>query len=158
MTERALTVPSGGQVVASDAGAAFADFLRLRVGDGDASPHTVRAYYSHVRAFSAWCDGHGIRPAGAMAGDLENYRRDLIDGGYTRSTVGAKLQAVERFFSAMQWRGLRTDNPAAGLKAPRDKTDKAERVKFLPLPGLQRLLLLPVATMPARAATGRQCC
>lgn len=151
MTERALTVTAGGQVATPDLDAAFADFMRLRVADGDASPATVRAYYSHVRAFVSWCEGQGVRPGQAGGGDLESYRRKLIDGGYTRSTIGAKLQAVERFFAAMQWRGLRSDNPAHGLRAPRDKTDKAERVKFLPLPGLQRLLLLPEAATPTGA-------
>lgn len=150
-TERALTVTTRGQVATPDLDTAFADFLRLRVAEGDASPATVRAYYSHARAFVSWCEVQGIRPGTATAGDLESYRRNLIDGGYTRSTVGAKLQAVERFYAAMQWRGLRSDNPAKGLKAPRDKTDKAERVKFLPLAGFGRLLLLPEATTPTGA-------
>lgn len=148
---QALTVAGGGQVVTAELDTAFADFLRLRVAEGDASPHTLRAYKGHVKAFAAWCAGQQIDPSGATAGDLEAYRRALVDSGYTRSTVGAKLQAVERFYAAMQWRGLRPDNPAQGLKAPRDKTDKAERVKFLPLPGLQRLLLLPEAATPTGA-------
>lgn len=149
--DTALTTTTDRQVIAADLDAAFADFLRLRVAEGDASPHTVRAYYTHVRGFVSWCDSQGIDPARATMGDLEAYRRHLIDSGYTRATVAVKLQAVERFYTAMQWRALRADNPAKGLRAPRDKTDKAEKVKFLPLPGLQRLLMLPEATTPTGA-------
>ena len=77
MTERALTTTTaGGQVATPDLDTAFADFLRLRVADGDASPATVRAYYSHVRAFVSCCGGQGVRPSLATAGDLESYRRN----------------------------------------------------------------------------------
>jgi site-specific recombinase XerD len=151
--ELGLTVQSGGQVLGpgGDLDTAFADFLRLRVADGDASAATARAYYSHVRAFVAWCAGRQIDAGQATVGDLESYRRSLIDSGYARKTVKEKLGAVDRFYAAMQWRNLRSDNPAHGLKAPKDGTDKAEKVKFLPLPGLQRLLLLPQAATPTGA-------
>ena len=76
MTETALTTTHGGQVATVDIDAAFADFLRLRVAEGDASPATVRAYYSHVKAFAAWCAGQRIDPATADAGALELYRRE----------------------------------------------------------------------------------
>jgi site-specific recombinase XerD len=131
-----------------DLDAAFADFLRLRVAEGDASPHTVRAYKQHVAAFVTWCTDEGIRPGQATEADLEGYRRYLVDAGYARSTIAVKLQAVERFYSACRWRGLRTDNPAKGLKAPRDKTAPEEKVKFLPLAGFQQLLATPSATSP----------
>jgi site-specific recombinase XerD len=151
MFDKTLTVSTPGQVVRGDIDIAFSDFLRLRVADGDASPHTVRAYRGHVRAFYSFCLENGLQPAQATEGDLEAYRRQLIDSRYTRKTIGAKLQAVERFFAAAVWRGLRSDNPAQSLKAPRDRTDKAERVKFLPLAGFRRLLLLPEATTPIGA-------
>jgi integrase/recombinase XerC len=44
---------------------------------------------------------------------------------------------------------LRADNPAAGLKVPRDRTERSERVKFLPLEGLHRLLDAPKGDSPA---------
>lgn len=118
---------------------AFADFLRLRVADGDASPLTVKAYQSNVAAFVAWCQEQGINPAQVTDDDLTDYRRALVEQGLSRATIAARLGAVRRFFEAATWRGLRTDNPAAGLKPPRDKTAQAERVKFLPLDALIRL-------------------
>lgn len=47
--------------------AAFADFLRLDVAQGDASPETIRAYAGQVQAFVTWCQAQEIRPAAAQA-------------------------------------------------------------------------------------------
>jgi site-specific recombinase XerD len=124
----------------TDALEAFSAFLGLRVADGDASPHTVRAYRQHVAAFVTWCRTRDLTPAHATAQDLEDYRKYLIEQGYKRKTIAAKLQGIERFFAATIWRGLRPDNPAAGIRAPRDKTDRAEAIKFLPRDAVKRLL------------------
>ena len=52
---------------------------------------------------------------------------------------------------AAVWRGLRPDNPVAGLKAPRDKTAPEERIKFLPADYLVRLLAAcPTSPMGTR--------
>ena len=40
-------------------------------------------------------------------------------------------------------------NPAAGLRAPKDRTERSERVKFLPLERLRRLLDAPKGDSPA---------
>jgi len=42
-----------------------------------------------------------------------------------------------------QARGFRPDNPAQGVKAPPDRADRAERIKWLPLTALSRLLAAP---------------
>jgi len=122
---------------------AFAAFLRLNVADGDASPQTVRAYHSRVSIYVAWCDAEGIDPATATEQDLEEYRRHLVDAGYSRATISSQLSTVRQFYQAAVWRGLRPDNPAEGLNAPKDRTEEAESVKFLPLEGLRRLLASP---------------
>jgi hypothetical protein len=59
-TDRALTT--------TDVMTAFGAFLRLYVADGDASPKTIRSYYSNAAQFVAWCGEHGINPA-TVAGD-----------------------------------------------------------------------------------------
>ena len=121
----------------------FAAFLRLNVADGDASPHTVRNYHAQAGQFVAWCEEHGVNPATATEDDVIAYRKHLVDAGYSRATIGLKLAVVKRLYEAAQWRGLRLDNPAAGLRAPRERTAREERVKFLPLEGLKRLLSAP---------------
>lgn len=123
--------------------AAFADFLRLDVAQGDASPETIRAYAGQVQAFVTWCQTQGIRPAAASEADLKAYRAALVAGGYARSTIAARLNAVRRFYAMAQARSFRPDNPAQGIKAPPDRADRAERIKWLPLAALSRLLTAP---------------
>jgi integrase/recombinase XerD len=126
----------------------FARFLRLHTADGDVSPATIRSYYGNAAQFVAWCGERGINPAAATEDDLLSYRRELV-AEYATGTVAVKLAAIRRLYEAAMWRGLRQDNPAAGLKAPKDKTERSERIKFLPLDGLRRLLDAPRGDHPA---------
>jgi site-specific recombinase XerD len=121
----------------------FGRFLRLHVADGDASPATIRTYHAQAAQFVTWCEERTIHPAQATEQDLIAYRKDLLEAGYRRSTIALKLAVVRRLYEAIRWRGLRSDNPAAGVKAPRDRTVQDERVKYLPLEGLKRLLAAP---------------
>lgn len=127
---------------------AFARFLRLNVAQGDASPHTIRAYYSRVRPFVAWCEGEGIDPALSSEEDILRYRAHLVEEGYARATIGSRLSALRQFYAAAVWRGLRPDNPAEGVKAPADRTAPEERIKYVPLEGFKRLLEAPDASTP----------
>ena len=119
MTDRALMATDKADLTKPDILDAFAAFLRLNVAQGDASPQTVRSYHAHVGQYVTWCDEEGIELAGAREEDLEAYRRHLVDADYTRGTISVKLSAVRRLYQAAVWRGLRADNPAEGLKAPR---------------------------------------
>jgi len=127
---------------------AFGEFLRLDIADGDASPETLRTYWGQVGAFVGWCERQGIEPSLASHDQLKAYRAALIDEGYARSTIGGRLNSVRRFYAMARARGFRHDNPAEGLKAPRDLSDRAERVKWLPLGGIQRLLDAPDRSKP----------
>lgn len=123
--------------------AAFADFLRLDVANGAASPETVRTYWGQVRAYLAWCEGAKVSPAQASPADLKAYRAELIAQGKRPATIAGKLNAVRRFYAMAQAGGYTTGNPAEGLKAPKDRTDRSEHVKWLPLVALDRLLKAP---------------
>ena len=111
----------------------------MHVADGDASPNTIRSYHSNSAQFVIWCEDCGIDPARATETDLLRCRKHLSEN-YTGGTVGVKLAAIRRLYEAAVWRGLRLDNPTAGLTAPKDRTERSERVKFLSLDGLRRLL------------------
>jgi site-specific recombinase XerD len=138
----AITIINNQNLATVDLTQAMADFLRLNVADGDASPKTIASYLTEVRQFTRWCESVNINPARATENDLRSYRAYLIDS-YQRSTVATKLAAIRRFYDAAVWRGLRLDNPAKGLKAPKDRTAREDSVKFLPLEGFKRLLNLP---------------
>jgi len=75
--------------------------------------------------------------------DLERYRAYLAGAGYERGTIAVKLSVVRRLYEAANWRGLRQDNPAAGLRPPKERTARAERVKYLPLAGFRALMEAP---------------
>ena len=139
-----LAVP----VQESDLLAAFAEFLRLDVAQGDASPETVRTYWSNVRQYLNWCAGEGVHPALALEEDLKGYRAHLVEAGYKRTTMATKLAVVRRFYQMAQARGYRADDPSRGLKAPQEHTDRAERVKWLPLLAVKRLLDAPDGETP----------
>lgn len=147
MTTTELTTQGPAELVA-DLHDAFAEFLRLYVAEGDASPHTIRSYFTHAKQFAAWCKDQGFDPRTTDEHTVADYRRHLVDRGYTRATIALKLAAVGRLYEALTWRGLRADNPAAGLKAPRDKAAAEDKVKFLPLAALPRLLALCNASTP----------
>jgi site-specific recombinase XerD len=134
-----LAVP----VATDDLLQAFADWMRLDVAEGDASPETLRTYWSQVSCFLDWCEDEGIHPALATEDDVKDYRAELISEGYARATMAGKLNAVRRFYTMAQARGYRPDNPAQGVKPPRDLTDRAERVKWLPLAAVQQVLDAP---------------
>ena len=122
---------------------AFATFLRLNVAQGDASPETIRSYHTHIGQYVAWCSDHGLDPAMANEEDLGEYRAHLVGEGYARGTIAVKLSVVRRLYQAATWRGLRPDNPAAGLRAPKERTARADRVKYLPLAGFSELMNAP---------------
>jgi site-specific recombinase XerD len=125
---------------------AFQEFMRLDVAQGDASPETVRTYWGQVQAFVAWCEEERIEPSLASHDDLKAYRSALIEDDYARSTIAGRLNSVRRFYEMARARGFRHDNPAEGLKAPRDLSEGTARVKWLPLGAVQRLLDAPDAT------------
>ena len=120
--------------------AGFAAFLRLDVAQGDASPATIRTYKSQVGQYLDWCGSKGVHPATATDDDMKAYRAALVGASYAKATIASKLQAVRRLYAMAQARGYRPDNPAEGVKAPPDRTDRAERVKWLGLGDLARLL------------------
>jgi len=146
--ETALTTQERAALARADILDAFASFLRLNVAQGDASPETVRSYHAHVGQFVDWCTDHSLDPATAGEADLERYRADLVAEGYERGTIAVKLSVVRRLYEAATWRGLRPDNPAAGLKAPKERGTRADRVKYLPLAGFRELLDAPDKTTP----------
>lgn len=123
--------------------AALAEFLRLNLAEGDASRHTQRSIYTSIQDFSQWAARAGVNPVRATEDDVKAYRAWLIGKGQKPSTILVKLVALRKLFQAAVWRGYRPDNPAKGIKAPSDKTDPSEKIKFLPFEGFQKLLAYP---------------
>jgi len=158
LTDESTTVAATASSIADDTtnlAKIFGRFLRLYVAEGDAplkgifvSPATMRTYHAQAAQFVAWCQQQDINPSTATEHDIVAYRKHLVDAAYKRTTIALKLAVVRRLYEAIRWRGLRADNPAAGVKAPRDRTARDERVKYLPLEGLRQLLAAPQGDGP----------
>jgi len=123
----------------------LASFLRVNVAEGDAAESTIKTYCGHIRNYAAWCAEEGVNAASATEHDLALYRRWLAEEGYARNSIAAKLSAVRRFYEAAIWRGYRDDNPAAGLKPPREHTTTEDRIleRYLTPEQVQNLLAAP---------------
>lgn len=106
---------------------ALEKFLRLSTADGDARPRTVQAYREALHLFGAWCQPAGVDPLTATHENVLLYRQYLISK-YRRNTIRLRLTAVRLLYRAMARWGGRRDNPAEGVRAPKEKEGAASSV------------------------------
>ncbi|MEO0924253.1 MAG: tyrosine-type recombinase/integrase [Cyanobacteria bacterium J06643_13] len=109
----------------------FAKFLQLEVGDGAASVDTIRNYLSQTKQYLNWCEDNLLAPIEAEPEDIKLYRQYLVQSKYANSTIATKLNIVRIIYNAVQAHGLITNNPAAKVKAPKDRKDPAARITFM---------------------------
>jgi site-specific recombinase XerD len=117
----------------------FGLFIHLDVAEGNASPDTVKGYFSQVRAWIDWCEESNINPAYATAEDIKHYRQWLVEREYTPGTINHKLVVLRRFYQALYDRHYRPDNPVANIKPPRDRSADDD-INYLEGADLARLL------------------
>lgn len=119
----------------------FVDFLNIEVASGDAAPDTVNTYLRRISQYINWCEAKGISPALATTSDVKAYRHYLIkDKGQKSATISLTLTVIRRFYAAALSKGLVKENPAVGIKPPREKVDAAERLTYLEEGELKQLL------------------
>ena len=118
----------------------FAKFLQLEVGDGAASEDTIRNYLSQTKQYLDWCEENLLVPIKAEPADIKLYRQYLVQSEYANSTIATKLNIVRIFYNAVRASGLIITNPAAKVKAPKDRKDPAARITFLEPEELKFLL------------------
>lgn len=110
---------------------AFTRYLRLDVAAGNASPDTIRGYLCSARKWLEWCHASGTDPVTATVDNVRRYRADLVSEGYKAGTIAHRLVVVRRLYEAAKWQGLRPDNPAEGIKAPRERLAPEERIRYV---------------------------
>jgi site-specific recombinase XerD len=124
---------------------AFADFLEIDVGAGDAANDTILTYRRQLIQFLEWCDRQQFHPATITKDDIKRYRRWMIEKKqFKPATIALKLSVVRRFYQAAVEKGLLSFNPATGVKPPREKRDPAEKITYLEAAEVEQLL----ATVP----------
>ena len=133
----------------------FAKFLQLEVGDGAASTDTIRSYLSVTKRYLNWCRDNLLSPIEAEPEDIKLYRQHLVQSGYANSTIATKLNIVRIFYKAAQAHGLIASNPAAKVKAPKDRKDPAARITFMEAEEL-KFLLDHLQSQLDRAKTNKQ--
>lgn len=107
----------------------FERFLRLSVADGEASPRTVQAYRDNMRFYAVWCSSAMVDPLTATHDTILAYRASLVESHcYKRATIRLRLTAVRLLYKSLQRWGGRADNPAEGIRAPKDKEGASSSV------------------------------
>jgi len=95
----------------------FDDFSRSLTA---VSPATLRAYRTDLDAFAAWAErlGHtGPEHLDRLA--LRRYLAHLTTRKYARRSIARKASAVRRYFAWVRHVGVRADDPARTLSAPK---------------------------------------
>jgi integrase/recombinase XerC/integrase/recombinase XerD len=114
--------------------------MALDVGDGRASPLTLAAYRTDVKGHLLWLIDRGVTSVRQVTLDiLKAYRNHLVKA-YKITTARRKLASIRRFYAMARAHGALPADPAFSLKSPRDRTQAADRIKYLELDDLARLL------------------
>lgn len=108
-----------------------ADWLHLDVANGDACSDTLKTYKGNFDAWLIWCRENSVHPGQATVEDVKGWRQDLIVVGSKPTTVALKLTTIRRFYQSAVDRGFIESNPAASVRAPRERRAVKEQVKFL---------------------------
>lgn len=94
-------------------------------------PNTVNTYRVQ---YVGWCDRQEINPALVTTNDIKIYRRYLVEEkGQKPATISITLSVsvIRQFYTAAVAAELIKENPAIGVKPPREKQDAAERITYL---------------------------
>jgi site-specific recombinase XerD len=119
---------------------AFQEFLALDVAEGNAALDTVDTYNRRIKRYLAWCEDNAINPALASQKDIKLYRYYLINKSQKPATISLTLSVVRRFYAAAVQEGLVKENPALGIRAPKDTVDRSDRLEYLEVQELGALL------------------
>lgn len=108
-----------------------ADWLHLDVANGDACVDTLKTYRGNFESWLTWCKENQVHPGQATIENIKGWRQDLIAAGSKPSTISLKLTTVRRFYQSAVDRGILKSNPAANVRAPRERRAVKEQIKYL---------------------------
>jgi integrase/recombinase XerC len=128
---------------------ALAEFLRHLAVEKNASAHTVKSYREDlVQAldfFRGRLGGQAPRPEQLTTRLLRAHLAWLHEKGYARSTIGRRLAAVRSWCRFLCRQGVLANNPATGLRGPRQEKNLPH---FVRQDDMSRLLEAPPADNP----------
>lgn len=88
----------------------------LAVASARLAPRTVESYRRDLMALGEWLQRS---PASATIEELERYLAELRAAGLAATTIARRAAAMRTFFRHLVLVGVRDENPAAELAAPR---------------------------------------
>jgi integrase/recombinase XerD len=94
-------------------------FLEMQSAERGAARNTLEAYRRDLMHFAAFSAGNGRAYVEATPDDLRSYLTSLEVEGLAASTAARKLSALRQFFLFLFAEGVREDNPASLIDAPR---------------------------------------
>jgi integrase/recombinase XerD len=114
----------------------------LAVASARLAPKTIEAYRRDLKSLADWL---GQPPSSATTEQLEAYLADLRAAGRAPTTISRRAAALRTFFRHLVLVGVRPENPAAELAAPR----RARRLPRTLSPGeAERLVEAAKGTTP----------
>jgi len=85
-----------------------------------AAPSTVEAYRRDLAAFVTWAERLGLSsPGDVQRTTIRRYLAYLATRGFARRTIARRASALRRYFGWARRVGAVTNDPTAGLSAPR---------------------------------------
>jgi integrase/recombinase XerD len=88
----------------------------LAVASARLAPKTIEAYRRDLKSLGEWLGGP---PSSATTEQLEGYLAELRAAGRAPTTIARRAAALRTFFRHLVLVGVRPENPAAELAAPR---------------------------------------
>jgi integrase/recombinase XerC len=129
--------------------ASLAEFLRHLALEKNSSAHTVKSYREDLTQalefFRGRNQGKALEPALLTTRLLRAFLAWLHEQGYAKTTVARRLAAVRSWCRFLCRQGVLADNPADGLRGPRQQRKLPH---FLSEGDLARLLGTPPADTP----------
>ena len=123
-------------------------FLEMLTAERNAAANTLSAYRSDLEDCSAFAASRGESLAAARTETLRAYLGSLAAAGLSARTAARRLSALRHFFLFLLRDGIRTDDPAEGIDAPKLPRGLP---KLLSEPEVDALLAAAAARPPEQA-------
>ena len=115
----------------------FESYLAKEKG---ASRSTASAYVGDLREFCRFMEGRGKTGETAGNADVAAFLRELKEQGRSGATVNRKLASVRSYYAFLKAEGKSSEDPTAGLKAPKQQR---KDIEFLSVDEVNKLLETP---------------
>lgn len=107
------------------------EWFNVDVANGDVRADTMRTYLTKLGKWLAWCYDSGVNPSSPTSLNVNHYRQFLVNERLSTDYIQSLLSVVRRFYAGAVLRGHIENNPAAAVKAPRNRSAKDEKLVHL---------------------------